>query len=1238
MKNITIKPFAKFPLTFVVSLVFLLAVFCIEGFARERLIIKVKPSPLAQSSSFSNLLDSLEFNKRIISEPVFSPGTGNSLSQGDDDFGRELYQTVTILDMDQVDIIRNLLEGQDLIEWVEPDMPIELFEVPDDPLFNQQWYHQNTGQSYPGIDRYPGSNNDTLRMKTGLAGADIGTPEARDKEGNTVKPLIVIIDTGLDKDHPDVVDNLWHNPLEIPDNGIDDDRNGFIDDYEGWDFSGDTIQFFNLSGDNDATDQHGHGTHVAGIAAAVSDNGMGIAGVASNPDLLGLKIFPNAFTSVGMRAIMYATDMGADVINMSWGNFYPSRGLEEVLQYALERNVVLVAAIGNFGDSTEAFPAAFDETITVGASNSLDQVTYFSSYGSWIDLVAPGLDILSLRADSLDMYGEQGEPDVRIIDEMYYLSDGSSMSAPMVAGAAAEILSYSPGISPDSVRQILNSSATDIVDPFGLNENYPGFDVFSGHGRLDLAAALDLVEGRLAKISRPYQGQLVVEAVDIGGTAFSEFGESYTLTIAPLDNLDDIDIISSGSADILNNDLGSYNGWGEDGLYRLVLSVGQNQYIQEIYYASQPVIEISSPMDGDTISGVLGFRGTVAAPDFRRCVVTMYPELNPSNVDTVIVNTGFVADSLIGEFSVGQVNEGRYIFTVILETDNNAYSEQISLFVSNGFVPGFPVPARGIVNYAPAVYDVDGNGYDEVVITSRTGVSVYNHLGSYVPGRWKWADSLDADGPPAVYDINNDGYGEIGFVTKRGIHLMTHDGYDMPGFPKTVPVRRGQNGFPTVYFADMDNDGYEEIIYASMDGTVYVYRYDGSSYFASLDGFFAEVPGFMIEHVPTVFVEDFNRDGQKEMIVVMANTVSIFNTHNGIEPDWVDKSLIAELRMISGACMADFDGDSLLELGVVGRQNETELIFCAIMEPDGTMLEGFPKYFDRFNFLINYPAAADLDFDGQAELLFTISSFDFAEIWVVRSNASTWGRSGAVEDEFLATFSGTSGPPMVADISGDGSFDIIARQGNFFPGSFSEKIHAFDLDGVPLEGWPLFTLTIPVHVFYRLHMPVIADFGVGDERGMADLAVTADDSSLYAWRMPVPYDSSLLGWTQWAYDSRNSGILPPTFDMDPPSPTDSTVTPPQPASFVLEQNFPNPFNAETHIRFRLMRTSDVNLSVYNLLGQKIRTVISKDLSPGEHVVVWDGRNDDGDDVSSGVYFYRLKTIDGSISRKMILLK
>jgi Subtilase family/FlgD Ig-like domain/FG-GAP-like repeat len=1207
-------------------------------YAQNRLIIKLKPESIALSSKWQNLSLSLSDKFDAVIRPIF-PSANNTISLNKDNFDRSLYQGVYLEDSSLVSELTNELVASGAVEWIEVDYPLQLFGVPNDPLFSFQWHHNNTGQQYYGIDRYNGSFNDTLVMKTGKSGADIGTVEARDKDGERVRPLVVIVDTGLDTDHPDIASNLWTNPDETPGNGLDDDHNGYVDDIHGWDFSGDTLQFFDLEGDNDPTDEHGHGTHVAGIACAVSDNNVGVAGVASNADILGLKMFPNAFTSVGMQAIMYGVDVGADVISMSWGNFYPSKGLQEILEYAHSYNVTLIAAIGNFGDSVKTYPAGFPTTITVGASNSDDETTYFSSHGSWMDLVAPGQDILSLRADTMDMYAANNEPEIRIIEEEYYLADGSSMSAPVVAGAAAEILSYSPGLSPDSVRTILTMSADDFVDPYNDGSVYPGHDAFSGWGRVNVKAALNLTSGRMAKIDSPRPRSLIEGLIAIYGSAYSQFGDDYELYINPIEDSLTPTMVSSGQANILHGEISQFNDWSDPGIYQIILRVGENKSVREVYYTSEPEIEITEPQPDDTVSGVLTFRGTVVAPDYVECFIQMYPVDQEHLTKTIIINSAYVADSTIGNFTLGQAQEGEYVFQIFLRTETELVMEEMNLYVSNGFAKGFPVQGRGLLNYGPAIYDITGNGYLETIVTSRWGISAINHLGKNVPGRWKWLPDENVDGPSAVYDINNDGYGEVAFISENQLNLLRFDGYQMPGYPITIPAKRGQNGYPAVFFVDMDNDGFMEIVYVSMEGDVFAYRHDGTSYFASLNGFFAEAPGFMVEVVPFVFCEDFNRDGQNEMIVMMSNAIYIFNTHNGIEPDWISQSLISDLTGITGACMADFDGDSLLELGFIGRESEDEIVYVAIMEPDGTYLDGFPKYLDRKDYLINYPAAADLDNDGKAEILFTISEVSFAEVWIVNSDGSTWGRSEVdVSDNYFATFPGTAAPPVVAEVTGDGVLDVIVRQGNFFPGRNTEKIYAFALSGEILDDWPLHTFTDANRVIYRLHTPSITNVGVDDDTLFADLLVTADDSLVYSWKLPVPYDSAMIAWGQFAHDSRNSGILPPTFGIEPPVISPDTISPPTPAGFYLAQNYPNPFNAETVIKFRLMRTSDVRLEVYNLLGQKIKTVIEKNLTPGAHRVVWDGSNDSGNDVASGVYFYRLKTSDGVLSRKMILMK
>ncbi|MBI4052356.1 MAG: S8 family serine peptidase, partial [Elusimicrobia bacterium] len=195
--------------------------------------------------------------------------------------------------------------------------------------------------------------------------------------------VVAVSDTGVDYNHPDIATNIWKNPGEIPGNGIDDDGNGFIDDDKGWDFV--TCNTYDDFGcifkdpDNDPLDEHGHGTHVAGTISAASHNGIGITGIAWQSKIMpvrGLNKHGSGYYSELINGVLYAVENGADVINMSWGGYYPSGipdPMQDVVDYAHSLGVVLVVAAGNSGADVSYFtPAKFDNVIKVGASNHDD--------------------------------------------------------------------------------------------------------------------------------------------------------------------------------------------------------------------------------------------------------------------------------------------------------------------------------------------------------------------------------------------------------------------------------------------------------------------------------------------------------------------------------------------------------------------------------------------------------------------------------------------------------------------------------------------------------------------------------------------------------------------------------------------------------------------------------------------------------------------------------------------------
>ena len=255
--------------------------------------------------------------------------------------------------------------------------------------------------------------------------------------------VVAVVDTGVDYTHPDLDGNIWRNPGEIAGNGIDDDRNGYIDDIRGWDF---------VSGDNNPMDLNwdGHGTHVAGVIAAERNN-FGITGVAYNAKIMPVRVldtFGSGSPNDVAAGIRYAADNGANVINLSLGNeFVPSNVINNAIQYANNKGSVVVMAAGNSGVDQPDYPARNADSlgIAVGSIDINGRMADTSNRAGSkpLDyLVAPGVDIYSTTPDNT-----------------YETYSGTSMATPQVAGVAALVLSANPNLTPAQVEYILTTTA-----------------------------------------------------------------------------------------------------------------------------------------------------------------------------------------------------------------------------------------------------------------------------------------------------------------------------------------------------------------------------------------------------------------------------------------------------------------------------------------------------------------------------------------------------------------------------------------------------------------------------------------------------------------------------------------------------------------------------------------------------------------------------------------------------------
>jgi glucan-binding YG repeat protein/subtilisin family serine protease len=324
------------------------------------LIVKFKNSASAANVKTKHSLKTNQKLKGIGAEVVKVPN-GSSMSQ-----------------------LMKTLKADPSVLYVQPNYKYTKSDLPNDPSYSKLWGLDNTGQ--------------TVNGRPGVADIDIDYSEAIQSFSMVANPqqtVVAVIDTGVDIHHPDLRDNIWSNPGEVAGNGLDDDRNGFIDDVNGWDFYHSDPTVF------DAQDLDDHGTHVAGTIAATSNNGIGITGIAPHVKIMPLKFLGpegDGYTSDAILAIEYAASKGAKIANMSWSGSDFDQALNDTIA---QTNMLFIAAAGNDGinvDEQPEYPASYESNniISVAAIDNSGNLASFSNYGSQnVDIAAPGVNILS---------------------------------------------------------------------------------------------------------------------------------------------------------------------------------------------------------------------------------------------------------------------------------------------------------------------------------------------------------------------------------------------------------------------------------------------------------------------------------------------------------------------------------------------------------------------------------------------------------------------------------------------------------------------------------------------------------------------------------------------------------------------------------------------------------------------------------------------------------------------------
>ncbi|MBI5805528.1 S8 family serine peptidase [candidate division TA06 bacterium] len=379
------------------------------------------------------------------------------------------------------------LKNTGQVEYAEPRYGRRAELTPNDPNIGSQWF-LTTIQATSAWD-----------VSTGSTAVTVG-----------------IVDCGVQITHPDLAANLWYNPGEAgadSNDGVDDDGNGFIDDYRGWDFAGPDIAIPSPAGDNDPNvydDNNDHGTHVAGDASAVTNNGVGVAGIGYNCKVMAIKCsYDNDYTAPGSKSyiyfgyegIVYGADNGAQIINCSWGGGGFSQYEQDIINYANDQGSLVVCAAGNDNVATPHYPSSCENAFSVAATASGDVKSSFSNYGTTVDIASPGSSIYST-----------GYPNT-------YLSwDGTSMASPVCAGVAALVKSYYPSYTNAMLATLLMYSSDNI------DVQNPGYVGLLGAGRVNAYKALTT---SITSWTRYYSSR-----VTDGNNNIPQAGETVNLSLA----------------------------------------------------------------------------------------------------------------------------------------------------------------------------------------------------------------------------------------------------------------------------------------------------------------------------------------------------------------------------------------------------------------------------------------------------------------------------------------------------------------------------------------------------------------------------------------------------------------------------------------------------------------------------------------------------------------------------------
>ena len=850
---------------------------------------------------------------------------GNKLSRAARNI-RNMYSAEISKGANVSEVIKEL-NAMPEVKYAEPNYPIELFSTPNDPLYNLQWDLNNTGQTFPIM----GGGTDS-----GTPGADIKWQTAYTAGLPSNEIIVGVIDTGVDYNHGDISNRMWRNPDEII-NGIDDDFNGYVDDVYG---------INTADGTGDPMDDHGHGTHCAGIIAAEANNNYGVSGVNPNAKIMALKFMPaggNGDTADAVECIIYAASMGAKVLSCSWGGGNYLQSLVDAIDFANELGCAVICAAGNNGNYLMIYPAGYQNALCVGSTDATDEKSSFSNYGPWIDVMAPGRDIISLKSSLYSGYSFTND---------FLVVSGTSMATPCAAGVLSLLMSSDPGHHPFIYGNVLKEACYDISG-IGVNTNFTGW---LGNGKVDLPATLaydetnafldakmlatQLVPGGSAPIIvkaglwRYDMDNLSIRLTDkSAGISFPK-GSSYNLGNLPgysMINLPD---------DTFSVKVNDTTDWGSIESFKVQLMQGEKIIDEKkIYvqvYSTEILLFSVADIDADGIKEIIGQHSTSLFCFDNTGGLKWMATLPAETYDTIV-------DIVPGDFDGDGTNE----IVVAVGSRVNPGTGKLYAFESDGT---FWREVASAYNYLElSVADFDNDGKDDILAHMEGDgdkrLKAYRVSDGYIIwGKWKPYYDLTQ---PAIGDVDGDGTREIAYFAYPGSEDDDHAFIKVINFDGTEKMNYRIDCFDRFVskpsLGDFDGNGTLEICASDslLESTVFII-------FDLVKGeLFPGFPRRLNMDVRTPVLADLDQDGDLEIIGVDGNVKAIRAVHHDGTPVAGYPVYDENIQSIMSTAVSDVDGDDkpdVLYLTKIIRDEAagTESYTVVARDSMGLLVQGFP--------------------------------------------------------------------------------------------------------------------------------------------------------------------------------------------------------------------------------------------------------------------------------------------------------